>query len=158
MLFSVWISIIVCVAFFIRLDTGLAPGRKRAYLLYKAAIKEANSLEEVREEGAEEAKPPAAAPSHPYMLALGVLAIQKVSLFPLPPPSLSLTHLEKKNVQPKWCTSYPVVSILTLCSLYVSQYLTEECSIETLKEFKEALQQRDKVRGQLILDLKKKRK
>ena len=38
------------------------------------------------------------------------------------------------------------------------QYLSEECSIENLKEFKEALEQRDKVRGQLIQDLKKKRK
>ena len=66
-----------------RIDTGLAPGRKKAYLLYKAAMKEAEEQAKVLEqEGAKvdgtEHPIHTIAPPHPYMLALGVLSIQKV--------------------------------------------------------------------------------
>lgn len=37
------------------------------------------------------------------------------------------------------------------------QYLSDECSYETLGEFKAALEEREKVRVQLISDLAKKR-
>ncbi len=60
-----------------RIDTGLAPGRKRAYLLYKAAMKEA-AVSPAESEGATDG--PAVAAPHPYMLALGVLSIQKVGV------------------------------------------------------------------------------
>lgn len=59
-----------------RLDTGLAPGRKRAYLLYTAAMKEAVAQ-------ARETDTPVVATPHPYVLALGVISIQKVKMLVL---------------------------------------------------------------------------
>lgn len=63
-----------------RVNHGLAPGRKRAYMLYKAALKDtATSGESTEEEGSAPATgtsgPP---PPHPYHMALGVLSLQKV--------------------------------------------------------------------------------
>ncbi|XP_064387362.1 kinesin-like protein KIF23 [Halichondria panicea] len=60
----------------VRPNTGLAPGRKRAYMLYKAALTEASMTDGLGEECD---TPPAVAP-HPYTLALGVLSIQKYLL------------------------------------------------------------------------------
>ena len=75
-----------------RVDTGLAPGRKRAYLLYKAAMREAAAAQPrggasvarggwgegvETPEGYGASSAVVAAP-HPYVLALGVLSIQKV--------------------------------------------------------------------------------
>lgn len=56
-----------------RLDTGLAPGRKRAYLLYKQAMKEAKEAEKTSDV-------PVVATPHPYVLALGVISIQKACI------------------------------------------------------------------------------
>ena len=63
-----------------RIDTGLAPGRKRAYLLYKAAMNEAAAAAAAQSKDSPDSVSSAvvAAP-HPYTLALGVLSIQKVS-------------------------------------------------------------------------------
>ena len=58
-----------------RLDTGLAPGRKRAYLLYKQAMKEAAAQAKEAEKASDV---PVVATPHPYVLALGVISIQKV--------------------------------------------------------------------------------
>ena len=59
-----------------RVNHGLAPGRKRAYMLYKAALKDtAASGESTEEEGSDS---PAASAPHPYHMALGVLSLQKV--------------------------------------------------------------------------------
>ena len=58
-----------------RLDTGLAPGRKRAYLLYKAALKDAAAQAKDAEKIVDG---PVVATPHPYVLALGVISIQKV--------------------------------------------------------------------------------
>jgi len=145
------VFVFMCVYLCVRLDTGLAPGRKRAYLLYKAALKEAIVAEEdSKEMGIEKAAPSHSAPTHPYMLALGVLAIQKVSCYRLRQISSAIYLTAVKSQKFKYlCRA-------VYCCVF--QYLSEECSIESLKEFKDALEQRDKVRGQLIKDLKKKRK
>lgn len=64
-----------------RVNHGLAPGRKRAYMLYKAAVKDttttdnAESVEEVDGSSTANTSGP-----HPYFMALGVLAIQKVAV------------------------------------------------------------------------------
>ncbi len=59
-----------------RIDTGLAPGRKRAYLLYKAAMSEA--AQSRSSSSSSSSSSPVVATPHPYVLALGVLSIQKV--------------------------------------------------------------------------------
>jgi hypothetical protein len=61
-----------------RVNHGLAPGRKRAYMLYKAALKDtAASGESTDEEGSDSSAAGTSAP-HPYHMALGVLSLQKV--------------------------------------------------------------------------------
>ena len=66
-----------------RQDLGLAPGRRRANLLYKAALKEATAMQSEDSSGddAEKQRPAMTfdpqAP-HPYLLALGVLSVQRV--------------------------------------------------------------------------------
>ena len=60
-----------------RVNTGLAPGRKRAYMLYKAALTDASNHQNTQEDGE---SPLVSIAPHPYFLALGVLSIQKVSL------------------------------------------------------------------------------
>jgi kinesin family protein 23 len=51
----------------VKLDVGLAPGRRRANMIYRSVLKDIN-------EGNEVAPPPA---PHPYQVALGVLSIQQ---------------------------------------------------------------------------------
>lgn len=63
-----------CVLHLSRPTTGLAPGRKRAYMLYRAALTEATRAEG-KQEGVDT---PSVVVPHPYTLALGVLSIQKV--------------------------------------------------------------------------------
>lgn len=61
---------------------GLAPGRKRAYMLYKAALKDTCSTNSSLESGDDtdlDRQSSAIAP-HPYFMALGVLSIQKVMM------------------------------------------------------------------------------
>ena len=72
------------VTFFVlyyRVNHGLAPGRKRAYMLYKAALKDTSSTNSSVELADEADRPDSTtiAP-HPYFMALGVLSIQKVIL------------------------------------------------------------------------------
>lgn len=57
----------------VRVDSGLAPGRRRANLLYKAALQEVVSSEDG--EGESLGFHPVA--PHPFSLALGVIAVQK---------------------------------------------------------------------------------
>jgi kinesin family protein 23 len=94
----------------VKKQVGLAPGRHRANMLYKAALKETRAVET----DSRPAAVPAEAPPHPYLLALGVLSIQK--------------------------------------------YLSAECKEETLREFRECLENRGHVRAQLLEDLKKKQR
>lgn len=63
-----------------RVDTGLAPGRKKAYLLYKAALKEAAANAKLAAESESEDVSPRVVTPHPYTLALGVISIQKVGM------------------------------------------------------------------------------
>ena len=98
-------------------------------MLYKAALKDTvASAESTEEEGA---APASTSAPHPYYMALGVLSIQKVSV---------INHNRKHNY------------------IYSMQYLTEDCSSSSLSEFKAMLENRYKVREQLIGDFKKKRK
>ena len=87
-------EVYICHPFLLpRLNSGLAPGRKRAYLLYKAALKQAaaeKNLGDVATDfgasadgdgsagGGGGVKSPLVGVPHPYLLALGVLSIQKV--------------------------------------------------------------------------------
>ena len=117
------------------MDHGLAPGRKRAYMLYKAALKDTgstNSSVDSSEGGGSAAPTPTNAP-HPYLMALGVLSIQKV-----PDANHNQFHIMYND--------------------QCLQYLTEECSSCSLSEFKAMLENRHTVREQLTEDLKKKRK
>ena len=71
-------------------------GRKRAYLLYKAALKESLTPGVEWETPGGEVPPP----THPYMLALGVLSIQKVCICFLnthPPPNPPIDHISEIN-------------------------------------------------------------
>ena len=118
-----------------RVNHGLAPGRKRAYMLYKAALKDTATCGESTEE--EGPTPASTSAPHPYHMALGVLSIQKVLV--------GYSHNRTiGNVQ--------------FCDVYSIQYLTEECSSSSLSEFKAMLENRYTVREQLIGDFKKKRK
>ena len=65
-----------------RADIGLAPGRKRAYMLYKAALSDATaaSSQDSNSDGTGLAPLNPNAP-HPYVLALGVISVQKVCIY-----------------------------------------------------------------------------
>jgi len=100
----------------VKQDLGLAPGRRRANLLYKAALQEVVAMQESggssdeTEEHAGYAFNPNA--PHPYQLALGVLCVQK--------------------------------------------YLSDMCGPCSLAELKAFLENRQRIRTQLIEDLRKK--
>ncbi len=117
-----------------RVNHGLAPGRKRAYMLYKAVLKDtATSGESTDEEGSDSPAAGTSAP-HPYHMALGVLSLQKVFI--------CCFH------------NQAIGNVMT----FFVQYLTEDCSTSSLSEFKAMLENRYTVREQLIGDFKKKRK
>ena len=104
-------------------------------MLYKAALKDTcstNSSVDSSEGDGSAAPTPTNAP-HPYLVALGVLSIQKV--------------LDVNDIQSHVIHNYQCL-----------QYLTEECSSCSLSEFKAMLENRHTVREQLTEDLKKKRK
>ncbi|CAI8044878.1 Kinesin-like protein KIF23, partial [Geodia barretti] len=98
----------------VKKQVGLAPGRHRANMLFKAALKETRAVEGDSTSGPPSSHQPVKDVPHPYLLALGVLSVQK--------------------------------------------YLSAECGEESLKEFRESLENRGRVRSQLIDDLKKKQR
>ena len=98
-------------------------------MLFKAALKETTVADSRTTPAAAEETPP-----HPYLLALGVLSIQKVCSQPI-----------------------LVLMIFSHLSPHTTQYLSAECKEESLTEFRETLENRARVRAQLIEDLKKKR-
>ena len=65
---------------FYRVNHGLAPGRKRAYMLYKAALKDTTSASAESNEEMDGPSPANTNAPHPYFMALGVLSIQKVTV------------------------------------------------------------------------------
>ena len=69
------VQLVTCVCLS-RVNTGLAPGRKRAYMLYKAALTDASKGQNTS--NGESPLSPVA--PHPYYLALGVVSIQKVGV------------------------------------------------------------------------------
>lgn len=114
------------------MNHGLAPGRKRAYLLYQEALKDVHTISS--DGSTEDVDGPAhtkkSAP-HPYTVALGVLSIQKVLI------CIMCGHCNQIHQH--------------------LQYINDSCSSTSLSEFKAMLDNRHEVRLQITEDLMKKR-
>ena len=141
-----------------------------ANLLYKAALREVVAIQDTDGSPPDGEEQSATVPfnpntPHPYQLALGVLCIQKV-LFHEPSYQFLSCKISRRKMMNPISFSLPVLGWLLAYSeayahiqsyVQLLQYLSEECGPCSLSEFKAFLENRGRIRTQLIEDLRKKR-